>query len=821
MAIVMKNIFKYILAAAAVSFAATACVQEEAHTPGEPEVDGCYGVYFPAQETDIILDPSDPTTYTIKAVRKESKGDINVPLTVVSETDVISVGDLAFENGQAESTITLDFSKSEVGVTYSCTIKIEDPQYASKYSVGSVAIDFQFCREKWNELGKVAVSEYYLWGIEIPSDHEAAAILYQNDLNKNLFRLENPFAKRYTNDFTDGDTWFTFRVLQPGDVLYKGQAGYETKITMSDLVYFDDFNTGFTHPNYGAKVLMCHPSGFNSFKGNQDEWAYSCVSQYQADGTPGVVEIGCLYYMDGVGGMNGSQELCMKIVFPGFVETDYSLEMEAGLTFDGAVPVAFYTGVDAAKIRFKAYEGRLNTAEKNKYIEALIAGTEEGTKEIDAVADDPETEEAEYAEAYLELAKTGVYTLVAATVDAEGNGQEGDVIEFTYVAPEDEEENAVVISCGVSSAEGYRDANTDNTISFYVYGDNITEAKIAAFSRNDLAADVMGCINKLITSKSVSDEVLAAINGDGYFGLATKLLPGTQYFIAVYATNGYCENVFLSESSVFTTGDPLPVYQNFTYKDYADELEPASEDVFIGSWNLYAMDLFGSLGLREYIGQAVISDSEFPDEGPDEDGLYDEYLTIKGLSGPYGAEFGFDDALTFDLYGGLLFNASTTTNDEKTQALILTEAGKAYQYAYQQYFIPVMDGYYALVASSGNYEDGFDVNGIGFYNGGFYSAYCNYLIVDPTKDDNGLAPAPSAKVRKEVCKVVDEVLSGIKVPYRPIEKSSDIKMYDNIKSVEGKNSCVSATITSVSVEKASKSIRRASDRKIDSSVNRF
>ena len=555
----MKNIFKYILAAAAVSFAATACVQEEAHTPGEPEVDGCYGVYFPAQETDIILDPSDPTTYTIKAVRNVSEGDINVPLTVVSETDVISVGDLAFADGQAESTITLDFSKSEVGVTYSCSIKIEDPQYASKYSVGSVAIDFQFCREKWNELGKVAVSEYYLWGIEIPSDHEAAAILYQNDLNKNLFRLENPFAKRYTNDFTDGDTWFTFRVLQPGDVLYKGQAGYETKITKSDLVYFDDFNTGFTHPNYGAKVLMCHPSGFNSFKGNQDAWAYSCVSQYQADGTPGVVEIGCLYYMDGVGGMNGSQELCMKIVFPGFVETDYSLEMEAGLTFDGAVPVALYTGVDAAKIRFKAYEGRLNTAEKNKYIEALIAGTEEGTKEIDAVADDPETEEAEYAEAYLELAKTGVYTLVAATVDAEGNGQEGDVIEFTYVAPEDEEENAVVISCGVELTSAYEVLGKDKTNSAQVYitGKDVTELYYYMFPTSTVEENGLeACVAAMKSNiKPISEEELAEVNGSVYVKLVDKLTPKTAYTLVVYATNGYSEAVVTAE--IETDGLPL------------------------------------------------------------------------------------------------------------------------------------------------------------------------------------------------------------------------------------------------------------------------
>lgn len=249
----------------------------------------------------------------------------------------------------------------------------------------------------------------------------------------------------------------------------------------------------------------------------------------------------------------------MKIVFPGFVETDYSLEMEAGLTFDGAVPVAFYTGVDAAKIRFKAYEGRLNTAEKNKYIEALIAGTEEGTKEIDAVADDPETEEAEYAEAYLELAKTGVYTLVAATVDAEGNGQEGDVIEFTYVAPEDEEENAVVISCGVELTSAYEVLGKDKTNSAQVYitGKDVTELYYYMFptstvEENGLEACVAAMKSKI---KPISEEELAEVNGSVYVKLVDKLTPKTAYTLVVYATNGYSEAVVTAE--IETDGLPL------------------------------------------------------------------------------------------------------------------------------------------------------------------------------------------------------------------------------------------------------------------------
>ena len=95
----MKNIFKYILAAAAVSFSATACVQEEAHTPGEPEVDGCYGVYFPTQDASgaHTYDPSMTPEVVFKAVRRVPEGTISVPLVVsASEEGVFQVGELVF-----------------------------------------------------------------------------------------------------------------------------------------------------------------------------------------------------------------------------------------------------------------------------------------------------------------------------------------------------------------------------------------------------------------------------------------------------------------------------------------------------------------------------------------------------------------------------------------------------------------------------------------------------------------------------------------------------------------------------------------------------
>ena len=827
----MKNIFKYILAAAAVSIAATACVEEETHPYGEPDFDGCYGVYFPAQEASgsHTYDPSMPTEVVFKASRRVSTGNITVPLVVsASEEGIFHVGDLVFEDGQTEADVKVTFPDSQNGVEYSISLGIEDPEYASKYLEGATYIDFSVLRVEWKDLLNPVTNQPAIvtfnegWWGEV---HTATVKYYEvNDVRYCVATCNEG------NGIWGDSQNITFNFIWDTKT-YNGD-GYEV-IDVKKQYFGFDYNDWTSKPVNEAVAPIYFYDWYHflttdgGYEGKWGSWANflkanpGAYAQSYYDGNGGFF-FNLKYHIPGLGGFTPDVFDVVALV-DGYVRVDYTLEMEAGLTFDGEVPVAFYTGVDVDKIRFKAFEGRLNTAEKNNALEAVIAGTEEGTTVIDAVADDPATEkEIEYAEAYLKFAKTGVYTLVAATLDAEGNGHEGDAIEFTYVAPEDEEEKAVVISCGVGSAEGYRDANTDNSISFYVYGDNIIDAKIGIFSRNDMAADVMGCINKLIASKSVSDEILEAINGDGYFGLATKLLPGTQYFAVVYASNGYCEDVFVSESSIYTTGDPLPIYQNFSNSSYDDELEPESEDAFIGTWNLYATNLFGTLGMREYIGKAVITDSKIPDEGPDDYGYYDEYLTIKGLAGPNAAKAGYDDSYTLDLYGGYLYAAGETTDDEKLAVYFVSGVdGNPYSGSYLSYFIPVMDGYYAFVSSS-KYEKAYNFCGLGFaIEEGFVAAYTDYLLVDPAKDENGLAPAEGTKASITACRLANEKISGIKVPYRPVENDSEIVMYNNIKSVGKVANSASANFKVVNVEKATKSPKKVSERKIDTTVNRF
>ena len=538
----MKNIFKYTLSFLAMSALMLSCAKEDEHQPGEPEVDGCYGVYFPAQETDLILDPADPTTASIAVMRTVTNGSITVPVTVSDTSGLFTVSQLVFEDGQSESNIILTFDKIGVGTSYTLNFEITDPQYASKYNSNPIAIDFSVIREKWNLLGKVGFTENFMWGFSVEPDHEKAAEIYQNDNDKNLFRLENPFSKRYTN-FEDGSDWFVFRILQPGDVVFAG-TNLETKITQKNLVYYDDFNTGYTNTNYNAKIWLMHPGGgFKGYVKEEDKWGYNTVLQYQENGLPAGVQIAPFYYMNGIGGWDGSQESSIVITFPGAVLTDYTIEAEAGETSDGEIPVNFAYGSDVASAKYAVYEGALSTAAKQKNAEAIADGTETSAKVV------PES-----GAVALSFDKSGVYTLVAVSFDAAGKAQENTAIEFCYVAKGDEETYKVNINAGLELTSRYAGQGYTkiNSALFYIYGKDLVDVKMGVFKTSALAdATQEDILSKL---ESVGDSLVNVVNKGGYSDLVTGLSALTSYTLVAWGTNGYSSAFATAE----VTTDGLP-----------------------------------------------------------------------------------------------------------------------------------------------------------------------------------------------------------------------------------------------------------------------
>ncbi len=333
----------------------------------------------------------------------------------------------------------------------------------------------------------------------------------------------------------DNDEYFEFKVLQPGDMVY------DAKITLNDLVYFAVFNTGYINTSYDAPILYVHPGSFSNM-GDESYFKQNKVLQYQDNGLPAGIQFAPYFYMDGIGGWDYTQDSdVVKLIFPGAVLTDYSLSIQTGLAEDGELPVLFTYGADVASAKYAVYEGRLNSAQKDKYATAIADGSETAAKTVP-----------EGGLFSLSMEATGVYSIVGVTFDAAGNAQMSESAEFSYVAKGDT--RPVVVSAGLSATNKYgsEGSTSDNTLEYFVYGKDIVDAKVALFMSKDFEADPEGCVNSLMSVASVDAAALELINGSFLDGTYRQRIPGTEYTLLVWATNGYEEKVVSAQAK--TTG---------------------------------------------------------------------------------------------------------------------------------------------------------------------------------------------------------------------------------------------------------------------------
>lgn len=768
----MKQTYKIFLAAVFGFASLTSCVQEVIEK-GAPENDS-YGVYFETLTKDqaaISLDPTDDPECTLKVFRTKEDGEIIVPL-VFEATDgtqdassLFTLSELKFEDGQTEAELKISFPDAAIGTTYYCTVSCKDPEYVKLYSQKLTGVSFSALRAKWNLVKGPNGEEFGSWEEDIfaglfgiPSGCVNDKIqIYEREDKPRFYRIKDVYNPYMTAQFFGGQY---------------PESEFEENCTPGTYSYIDATNPEKVWLPEQETGLILGSDGYINFCSYCEENGFEGAANY------GTLENGVIKFPAKgiVVGFSvntalalGNQSGNTIIIFPGCKDYDYSFSVSYDFCEEGKLPLSFELGSDLAKIKYQFYTGKLPSA-------TLAETADELAKKEDALFVE------ESADLEIELEETGIYTLIAVGLDADGNTHGYKSYEISYVKADDE--RPVILNIGIGSAGKYvpKGFSTDNTVEIYAYGEEISDMKIAVVQAADLYANPDKCIKTLKSSKSVADETLKLINSEGYAGPVTGLLPGTEYYLIAYASNGYEYNIFVSEESVLTTGEPLNIYKQFDYTNYVDELEPESEDVFIGTWNLYAVDLKGKTGMREYLGKAVITDSEIEDEGPDEDGYYDEYLTIKGLGGPNCVKNNIDDSYTLDFYAGYLYQMDLSTVDKKIDVLPIAKSDYgAYGLSYLSYFIPVMDGYYAYV-SIPKYAASYNFTGLGFYNGNtLVAVYMDYLLVDPSKDENGETPGAEASVSQNttatISRVIDETVNGAKFPYRSKSDEPQIKLY--------------------------------------------
>jgi len=565
----MKNIAKYLFAISAAAFTFAACEKEAEIKPGEPELDNCYGVYFPVQEAsgDHIYNPTQDKVLEITVARTNTEGAITVPVTASftdpdGPTDVFTASDIVFADGQAETTFTVNFDNAEEGVKYAGHFVIEDNQYASIYSKNSIGLDFTvMCVEMLNlkvpdaegkPTDKDATVTFTLgwWGLVVEANikyYEVNDVRTCETFNEKVIVSNNSDAGDV--GFWGGGennhlqfTWFVKKVSEEGyqaiDVP-KQYLGFDYDDWLAKpieqagnpIFAYDWFHYLITDGGY--------PGGWPDWEGFLDRNPGVYDRSYY-DGNGGFY-LNLRYYIPGKGGWTPDTFDTVGIC-EGYTRVDYSLDLATDYSDGGETPVYVEAGVDIKTIKYEVFEGKFSAIQTSNKIEELLKDDKTMT-EVALEYDDEY--EVNYTTLLLSPEKSGDYTVIVLAYDEAGKPQASDGISIHHITAEDAAEKAVVASVFTEDTPArYQNLHKWDSFAYGISGENLTEVHVGIFTEAMIAeyggsSAVMNAVKSDAKEYGASEEDLAAINADGgFYDILKGLSAKTTYYIIVWATNG-------------------------------------------------------------------------------------------------------------------------------------------------------------------------------------------------------------------------------------------------------------------------------------------
>lgn len=692
----MKKIRNIIFTlAASLPFLILSCAPEEIASVGEHDMENCYGVYFPAQEGvgDIQIDPNDPKHFTFTVSRLKSDDAITVPVTIISETaEVFTLSELHFEEDQSSAEINVYFPSAQMGKTYSCTLVIDDPQYASKYSSVSTHLAFSVTRVKWNKV--------------IGPNGETQG-RYRDGVFRDWFAVSNPdFEKPVTIEERDDMPGF-YRIFDVYDAtLMSGIFGSDlsslciaqtyTYINATDpeKVWIPTFKAGvMMMPEYGEISIGSYVTDNKDFDAS--------ISSVYGKLEEGVITFptGALQMkMENMGWYGANNSGTHRIIFPGSRAKDYELSLTAGVTDeDGVLPLSVEFGQDIALVKLAAFDGELTSsaaAEKGQ----LMADGDSSIEGIISLTSK--------SDVYYTFEKTGLYTVVAAAFDIAGNLQTTDYVTFGFLA-EGDDGKRVDLSMGLIRSDKYASEGltSENSLEIYINGKNIQRLHVGLYEMEEWQRDSVSILKKMRESKMTA-EYLEKVNGEGLSLKQGYLIPGTEYVLVAEASNGYREKKLVV--SEWTGGKWDARLATYGLDDVNVDLAKQSREAYTGLYHNYA--IAANKYSREYLGDVTIDVSDsYTDES--DTGSRFPCVTISGLFPNCVKNFGLpDDSVDFFFYNGFLFNYKQRFSEYYYEGLYVfpsllllgTDGGAYGAYAGLMGGF-VQDGYLAIV-DSGEYS---------------------------------------------------------------------------------------------------------------------
>ena len=398
-----------------------ACTDEVEYTGAEPQ--NANQPYFPTNLASQIDLSEDATSFTVQLSRLATGSELTVNLEKSDDEDglftVPATATFAADATTADITISYDPANFELDEYMPLTLTVTSEGVDNPY--GSNTYSFEAgIPAPYVTIGTATFTDNYYFG------GTAEVELQQHSLDATQYRLVAPYAAVLKSIGAQSSSaqspYLTFRLLQPGEVVG------DVTVSATNLVYFDDCNTGYTHPSYSEDLYLLHPGRLVGT--TEAQFAYNAVLSYKEDGTPAVVQLAPYYYLFGVGGgWNAMQEEgAITIVFPDVVLTDYSVSM----SYEGSYTDPTGANYVLANVNLGAdvFEARLALVNANSDLNAVLAGIQDGSIETTNVRESGQVE-------FLS-AGNGTYYLVAVTYSRDESGaetvQEAAYIDFIHSA---------------------------------------------------------------------------------------------------------------------------------------------------------------------------------------------------------------------------------------------------------------------------------------------------------------------------------------------------------------------------------------------------
>lgn len=649
---------------------AFASCQEEVYQPGEADLLDCQGLYFPQEQaTHYELSPKGKMELSFTVQRDKADFEAYVPYEMESSVEgMFEMEDefIYFDEDQKKATFKVYVSDDfELGENYSCTIKVTDPLYVSKYALSSSVLSFSVAVVDWVRVKSPDGSEDMgVWRDDFftslsdivgapPTKPylEKEVEVYQRSDRPGYFRVDAIYTPEYLSQIANGDDSAAegLKDYCPAESIYINATNPEKVYVDAQFTFFNPYN--FYEGVLGSGVYMCSDVEEVFLSG------YSNLYGKYKDGVITFPKKSLVVYLPVGVSVAGNQAGKTRLVLPGYEGYDYGLSVSVAPAVEGVMPVTFTLDPDVAKVRYQVFEGHLTDVEFVSRLEEVKSGM----KAVEI------TEAGEYE---FSTSKSGLYTLIACSYDAKGGFQEYDMVKFGYDTAEDPRDVDIHLGLIVSDRHAATGKTAENSMEFYVYGSDIKDAKIGLYKStnyDDFKENLEYQMENYMPS--LDNLQLDSLNRVGYTGVVSGLTTGTEYTLVVYADNGYHSGFFTAKASTEGVFDLMDA--EYTVYDLPERLQPAGDDhePYLGEWQVWSLNPHTAKAWgRNHAATVTLNDET--DVMYDKDGketrdpakadIIVDYMSIEGMHPNVKKNAkGFNDVIDLEFYEGFVYTLMT------------------------------------------------------------------------------------------------------------------------------------------------------------------